>query len=286
MNRLIPFCLLILLLIGCESDFSFVNFQPPKPATPPFTLGITKIGDFLDPGSSNTLQAATQDKEGNIYSFLNFNGSLDGVTRGKEDVLIQKFTHDGELLGQRHINSSLEMIQDNSEDELPSIIVWSEKDKAVYFVASTQSSLIENSTTKEFDIFFGKISHTGEILWIKHLGETSVQHSSQDERGLDLIIPPDGYPLISSQTKGHLFETNAGGDDVGIFKINPTTGEIVRARQLGADSLLAYGNAKGITVDGSQDERTIEGNFDLDGDKAVLPIRTKSSLIESINSNT
>src|SRR5690606_3886726 len=118
------------------------------------------------------------------------------------------------------------------------------------------------------------------------LGETSVQDSSQDERGLHLIIPPDGYPLISFQTKGHLFETNAGGDDVGIFKINPTTGEIVRARQLGADSLLAYGNAKGITVDGSQDERTIEGNFDLDGDKAVLPIRTKSSLIESINSNT
>lgn len=269
-------------MLSCEGDL--VSFTtPPRPPSPQkeFLNGIIPATHYFDSPLNEMISSLAIDDEQNIYVFGDFIGSMKGVSTQGRDIYLQKFDPDHNLLWQIHFHDLLAQIYSSTHDEIAASIAWSKQEGAVFITGYTKSSLVETNVNNEFDMFYGKISANGSIQWIKHIGQESALDSTGTDQASFIKIAPDQHPIISFQTDGHLFEISAGTFDMGIMKIDPKTGSIVKATQLGQTTLAAWSLLTGKSVDGSGQERNSQNNFDFDGNKIVMPFRTTGSLLET-----
>lgn len=284
--------LLLILLMACISCNIQVNLdEQSKVSAKPFRFpSITNLtGSVFDSGSNVVVTATAIDKEDNAYILTNFTGAMNGIPSENRDVAILKMNSSGTLLWKIHFNTSHLLISDASLDEKSTSMIWDENEKALYFMGSTLSSLIEPNISGESDLFIGKVSGSGNVLWIRHYGQTTITGPGLDVTKVEapgtLALSPDNKLVVTFETYGAFFEASAGDADIAVMKLDPITGHILSGRQLGGPTLTAYGILHSIPVNGTLRDGLTTGNMAFDGTKVVVPIRTRSSLVET-NPNT
>lgn len=279
----LPLLLMFFLLISCEVKLDLNNGAMTAPA---FSFPTkVEVGNLFGEGTSSGISATAIDKENNVYVSLSFSGPLDGVTSEGKDIALLKFDSKGNLLWKRHLSSLISTIKDSSQDEDVTTLLFDEKEQALYFIGITKSSFIENNSTGNSDVILGKLSSKGNVLWLKHYGEATknvLENSlgltldlSQNEGGGSIRLSPQGNLTIAFYTGGSFFEPSAGGDDLVVMVANPSSGNIIKGRQLGSITLPS------LEASGEGNERHTQGSFAFDGNKIVVPFWTSGSLVEA-----
>lgn len=259
--------------------------SPGRDLAPPFTFpDKIDVGLLFDSGSNASISATAIDKENNVYVSIGFKGTLDGVATEEKDILILKYNSKGTLLWKRHLSSLISIIQDSSQDEDVTSLIYDEEERSLYFFGSTKSSFMESNPSGNNDLIIGKLSSSGNVLWLKHYGEEtknaleislglSLDFSASEGAG-SLRMSPGRTLIAAFYTGGSFFETSAGTDDLVVMSVNPLNGKIIRGRQLGSTTLGALG------ASGAGQERHTQGSFDFDGTKVVVPFWTSGTVVE------
>ena len=277
----------LFLSISCEDSLTFTTSRKPtQDIETIYPEGVFELSHLFDPGTEFIVDTLTKDDKGYLYLLGSFNGSLDGSSSDKKDAFVIKLNSKLEPVWKLHFHpSKIAALQSTSEDEISHIIKWNEKDRSVYITGTTQSSMIESNTSGETDLFYSKISENGKVAWIKHIGETSYSGAIASEKPGYIDIAPDGHLVSNFQTDGGLFDTHAGGNDIGFLKLNSKTGELLKGFQMGSTTLSLWSSKTGITADGSGNENAGQRDFAFDGKKIVFPFGSTTNLIET-NVNT
>lgn len=291
MFKILQMILTILVCYSCGGEIS-VTPSAIQTSNTPFSLSpyIDFQNAIFDSGTTLTYVTGTAvDEKNNIYILGAFAGSMDGIPSDSRDLYLVKLSSSGKVIWKRHFRSGVYGINDASQIENADSLIYHEG--SLYLLARTASPYIEGNSTALTDIIVAKVSTEGSVNWVKHYGESTQEalkislgnpsiDFSQDERAGSIQVSPAGHLIITFQTKGSLFEVNAGKQDVGVMKINKNDGAIISGRQLGSVTLAAYATQEGITVNGGEDELIAVADFAFDGDLIVAPIRTNGSLVE------
>lgn len=273
---------MLIFLVSCEEKtISIGALNAPVFSFP----SVVDLGSSFSAGYSANISSTVIDKDNNVYAVVAFKGELDGVVSGGKDIALFKYSSKGQLLWKRHLSSSLSSIQDSSQDEDATTLLLDEEEKSLYFIGNTKSSFIESNPTGNSDIILGKVSVTGNILWLRHYGEeTKNKLELSTGETLDLSLnevagainfSPNKSLIAAFYTGGSFFEPSAGGDDIVVMSINTSNGNIIRGRQLGSKTLASLGGG------GAGNDRHTQGSFSFDGNKIVLPYWTSGVMTES-----
>ena len=284
MARYVLLILFILAFSSCNENFSFIPATP-KNKSSSFKQGIYSLDHLFDSGTTYRVDSLTKDKQDNLYLYGTFNGYLDGVSSEVDDLFVIKLNPQFKTIWKIHFNSAQPLLNSTSMSEVAKTILWNESDGSIYISAMTKSEIVENNPTASYDLFYAKISESGVIQWVRHIGNSSSLDSTADESHGHTRIDQDGNLVVSYETSGNLYDTNAGGVDIGVLKLDPQNGNIIDAIQLGTNTLQSWATPLGLSPLADKNEKVTEANFDFDGDKIVLPFRTGSSLLET-NPNT
>lgn len=217
---------------------------------------------------------------------------MDGHATEGRDIFLLKINSAGTLVWKKHFHSNLTGIGSASGNDFGTSMIWDAKDDAIYFIGDTFSSMAETNSSASYDILFAKVKSDGTLSWIKQYGEetkaaliastgNAALTTAQADRGASIQMSPNRELIMTFQTDGSLFETSAGLTDIGIMKVKPSNGDIIKGVQLGSQTLAAWATANTISVNGNKEETLIEGNFAFDGNLIVVPFRTKSALVET-----
>jgi hypothetical protein len=288
--RNLSYLLILLLTVSClNTGLKFGDTSNETPFSFPVLTSFEPL--VFDAGTNSEIRSLVIDEDNNVYVWGFFTGSMDGVTTDSMDTFLVKLDSTGKVLWKRHFHSNLPEINSAIGIDKATAIVYDKKDKSVYVLGDTESSLVETNTTAKLDLFFAKVNSDGKIVWIKQYGEEtrdslllrgySGLNVSNEDRAGNMLMSPKGEIIITFDTMGSLFETNAGSRDAGVLKVSPATGSIISGRQIGEETLFAWETSKGVITDGSGMESVTEGNFAFDGDLIVLPLRTQGSLAET-----
>lgn len=294
------FLLLFMIIFSGCNEFSLKLAPAPVPYVPwtfPEFINLEADSNAFDANTDTRIFATQIDSKGNAYMLGAFSGSMSGVATQSEDLFLLKLDKNGTLQWKLHFNSSHPLISDSSGIEMPVDLVWDESSKFVYLAATTTGSLIETNSSGFSNIVLGKVSQNGEIQWLRHYGEEtqnalriSLGNPALDWAGNSspgsLHMSPQGHLLVTFETAVSLFETQAGDNDIGAMKINIYDGNIIQGRQLGVETLAAWGSLKGIAVDGSKREGVTQGRAAMDGSHLVIPSRTYGSLVDTNSTGT
>lgn len=166
--RLLPFLVVILILCtSCNSDI-FKTTQKKVFSFP----SLTNVeGLAFDSASNTIITSLVADDKNNVYILGYFTGVMDGVTSQGSDAFLLKLDAAGNLVWKIHLDSSLTEILNSGLNETADSMIWSQVHRAVYFVGSTTSPLIEGNPSATKDLFAAKVSETGALTWIKHYGQ-------------------------------------------------------------------------------------------------------------------
>jgi hypothetical protein len=261
--------LLVFAVVGCNINFSSNKVKESRKA---FSFNQALKLDDLGFATTDTtiINALAADDKNNLYILGYFEGVLDGVTAQGNDIFLVKVDADGKLVWRKHFREGKDGILNSSGADEANALTWDQSSRSVYFVGQTKSSLIEENQGGNSDLILAKISEHGASHWIRHYGK-----ETQDKLGNNLAnnesagsvqISPQGDVIVTFQTNGTFFDTHQGGMDAGVFKASPNNGDIIIGRQIG----------------GTGDESITQSIFAFDGNKIVIPIRTKSSLADTV----
>ena len=245
---------------------------------------LTQVGqNFFGSTTSSKMGAIVKDAANNIYLAGSFIGELDGVASGNNDALIIKLNDQGTIVWKKHLNSLTfpDYINSTSGDDSITSLLWDKRDDSIYFYGNTTSSFVETNTSSKSNLFWGKLDKDGKLLWLHHRGNISSGKVVAGDSASDLIMSPTNELIMAFTTFGSVFETFAGGEDIGIMKVSSNDGELISGRQLGVETLGGWASLKGInSVNGSGAERNGNRKLVLDGNLIVMPFATTGSLLE------
>lgn len=228
---------------------------------------------------------------GSVYLLSYFSGTIDAdpgtgvlaiASQGQLDMLVQRFTGEGELVWAQGTGSSgadlgLSMALNAEEN----IWITGSFEGTVDFDPGTGSSPLTSAGA--WDIFVTKRSADGELVWAGRMGGVE-----NFDTGYDITVDAEGNAIVTGSFFGSgdfdpgagvhtLTASSLGSDEVFVQKLSPA-GEFLWAKALGGEGAdLGYG--VGVTSDG----RLLltgffSGTADMDPDPtAVFELTTGSS---------
>lgn len=98
----------------------------------------------------------------------------------------------------------------------------------VYYCGATRDSLFATNAGDK-DIIFGKLDHNLNVVFEKQLGTAAEDYCK------DIVVDSSGHIYLIGYTGGNLFETNAGGLDAFIAKMD-SSGNLAQGKQFGSSS--------------------------------------------------
>ena len=291
----LKFVFLLILLLGQGCNFKKSELK--EVFSFPELMGF-KEGKGIDIFSSDDDEYLTSievDNAGNVYAL----GHVKSASRLDTDLFLVKIDFAGKLIWKLILDSKYSQILDNSGNESSYSLHLDEKNKVLYLAGVTTGSLIESNSSGGSDLFIAKVTTTGALLWVKHLGEETQEvfknklgnsnlDWSKDEVVGQLRLHSSNKLLMTFSSLGNFFEINGGvsTNDIGIMSIDPDSGEIIKGLQLGTDTMTTWGSSHGTTTNASRNETISQSSFDFDGNKVVIPLRTTGSLADTnINSS-
>ncbi len=144
-----------------------------------------------------------------------------------------------------------------------------DSDGNAYVLSTTNGSFGSDRNQSTSDLMLRKYDSAGNVVWSKLMGSTSATDA------MAIKTDSDGNVVIAGQINGRLgTETQAGGKDTVVFKIN-SAGEEVFAHQLGSAlddgaTSLAIGPDDAIYVGGQAKGRMIGASGSIGGADAYV----------------
>lgn len=232
-----------------------------------FLAKYSPAGDYLDAwrvcGTGyDEPKAVAAGPQGNVYLLSYFSGTIDAdpgtgvlaiASQGQLDMLVQRFTSDGELVwaqgtGANGTDLGLSMALDAEEN----IWITGSFEGTVDFDPGTGSSPLTSAGA--WDIFVTKRSADGALVWAGRMGGVE-----NFDTGYDIAVDADGHAIVTGSFFGSgdfdpgagvhtLTASSLGSDEVFVQKLSPS-GEFLWAKALGGEGAdLGYG--VGVTSDG------------------------------------
>ena len=209
---------------------------------------VKQLGALTVPlgGSSNSLDYCAGidfDSLGNIYCAGYTQSSLAAANGGQSDIVLLKFSANGDLLGGRQFELWLPVGSDPAGKDRASAISIDSSDN-IYIAGYTDGSLAE-ANAGNYDAVLLKTNINGDIQWIKQFGTVTVINSgvnTGNDQVTAMRIDSSDNIYIGGTTTGSFIETHAGDKDSFAIKLNPQ-GEILWSTQLGEHSKPNGGQA-------------------------------------------
>lgn len=198
-------------------------------------IGLTSLPLAQVSGGDSSSSVAT-DSSGNIIIGGSSTGSLGETNAGSADAVIMKLNPDGDIIWISQFGTTLEatdgLFDFSGTDYIEAVKVDSSDN--IYFAGKTTGDLgQDNRNGGGQDIFYGKISAAGTFLWSKQVGAgLAGVNSSGTDTVKSIDIDNSSNIFIAGVTNGSLFETNAGGYDLFVFKTD-SNGNRLWSTQLG-----------------------------------------------------
>ena len=225
-------------------DTGIIKFDPDGDILWSNQLDNNNPGFTLDQNEKQAIRNLALDSTGNIYfsggtrgSFIETNADVT-----KWDLFFGKVNSAGALQWIRQLGDvSKPMGADVSGNEYQyGGIVFDSTGNPIFL--SGVETTVSDTLSGARDLFFTKMDKSsGNFLTFKQFGQSQAILGF-DTTGSDTVTgvvqQSNGDIIVAGSTSGSLFETNAGGTDIFVAKIN-TDGDLVSGRQLGAVTLPA-----------------------------------------------
>lgn len=162
------------------------------------------------------------DASGNIYAVGQTFSALGEANAGANDGFIFKLNASGALQWIKQFGNVTVGAGASLADEFFAVKVGS--DNNVHIVGRTTGDFAEtNANPGTMDVIVLKMDPLGNTIFAKQLGNVTIgpaaagaDQSSQN----GLVVDSSNHFYIAGATNGDLFETNAGSNDIFIFKLN------------------------------------------------------------------
>ena len=220
---------------------------------------------FGTPGEED-IQWCAIDKSGNIYLTGSTTGDLNGRNSGKEDVIVVKFSTDGQLLWSKQFGTAGSDVAKG---------IYSDNAGNIYVTGFTEGKLGQSSSGKN-DCFIMKLDNDGNQIFTTQFGTPEDDYSYAVSRG------PGSDVLVCGSTWGALAGKNKGMID-GFTAQFSDKGELIKYNQFGSEGfdiamMLYMDNEKNVYVGG-----TTSGNFGCqqngEGDCFLIKLNNKGEIL-------
>jgi Tfp pilus assembly protein PilZ len=195
-----------------------------------------------------TCAAIAVDADENVYcAGFTYLGNFGETNAGDSDAVIVKMNASGEVqwvtqLGALTQKAGVSQFGQGSES-CSGVAVDSSGN--VFCAGSTSGNLGEThaADSGNSDAFVLKLNSAGELQWITQLGAATAAASVSganlgDDACYSLSVDSSGNAYCGGSTDGNLGETNAGGRDAFVLKLN-SAGELQWVKQLGTTTKVA-----------------------------------------------
>jgi uncharacterized delta-60 repeat protein len=235
----------------------FVMKFMPKP-TPIFR---TEIKDTLTtPSGLNTgseqCAGLTSDEHGNIYCTGYTSGSFAETNGGGIDAFVMKMDSYGGIIWTTQFGALTRAPGGSNAGNDYCVKIALDSFGNIYCAGQTTGSMAE-ANGGQMDAVIIKLNPQGKLLWIKQFGNIT-KPPGGSTTGNDLFsglaIDKDGNIICGGITNGAFAETQGGGNDVFVMKLN-SQGQLLWVKQFGQTTKAPGGNNLGgddlyaLTVD-------------------------------------
>ena len=212
---------------------------------------VTQLGATTTaPGGNNSgddlCNSITSDDSGNIYCAGYTNGALGEAHGGDSDPFIMKLNPSGAIEWVTQLGATtIAPGGNNSGDDLCNSITLDNSGN-IYCAGYTSGALGETNGGNA-DAFIMKLNPSGVLQWVTQLGATTTApggNNSRTDTCNSITLDDSGNIYCAGYTFGALGETNGGGSDAFVMKLNPS-GALQWVTQLGATTTATGGNNSG-----------------------------------------
>jgi hypothetical protein len=217
-----------------------------------------------DTAHSDVCNGVAVDSSGNVYCAGSTGSSLGEAIDGGglPDAFVMKLDSSGAVQWIRQLGTVTSVPGGDTSKGDYCYGVAVDSSGNVYCAGGTQSSLGEangGGGVGVFDAFVMKLNSSGAVQWIRQLGAvTSVPggDTSHDDYCNGVAVDSSGNVYCAGPTTGSLGETNGGGEDAFVMKLN-SSGAVQWIRQLGTVTSVPGGDTSqydycnGVAVDSS-----------------------------------
>jgi hypothetical protein len=214
-------------------------------------LGATTIGAHAN--MEDTFTSVAVDGLGNVYCGGHTFGTIADTNVSGSDAFMMKLDSDGLGWYITQMGGTFPGLADSSGNETCDGIAVNGTGDA-YCAGSTDGNLVVTNAGNE-DAYIIKLKSDGTYDWATQLGDGSGGSVLRDSC-LSVTLGSDGSVYCGGQTMGDLGETNAGGADAFVMKLD-ALGTFQWVSQLGASTVYTGGDnsgdeaCKGIITDSS-----------------------------------
>ena len=203
--------------------------------------------------------SVTTDSNGYIYITGNTSRSLNGeLYNNGGDVFIAMLDPNGNIIWLKLIGSEREEISND---------IAIDKSKNIYITGYTEGIIGNVESSGERDVFLAKYSNTGNLQWVRQIGNTHAE-------GKSLAIDSKNYIYLIGYSFGDFDSNkNIGSSDIVIAKYN-TEGDKLWAKQYGT---LSEDYGEDIAIDKSDNifvtgytYGNFYGNINMGGSDAFI----------------
>lgn len=231
---------------GGSDDAVVVKFDPEGSL-----LWVTQLGQATKaPLGSNSgndqCNSVSVDRLSNIYCVGTTTGNMGELSGGGRDVFVLKLSPTGSLQWVTQLGATTKPAgaDTTGADQCWSLTV--DPDGNVYAGGGTLLRFAEAQGAGN-DIYYFKLSPSGQFLWGKQLGAITVPvngSTAGNDRITGFSVDSQKNVYFVANSTGSLAETNAGGDDVIIGKFDPN-GNLFWVKQFGTVTKVPGGNNLG-----------------------------------------
>lgn len=237
--HLSKFLLSAVILVSCGKGDEAMVLRPP-PFLKQFGLQAMESSAFLKSSEGvESCEALVIDRHGSAICAGYTNSSFAETKGGGFDAVVMKLQNNGELLWVKQIgkttqDTNQEVINSSGDDFCLSVAV--DDDQNIYCAGRTQGNLADSNNSRS-DAFIMKIHSSGELMWIRQLGQSQNHFldSSQNDMCLSVAVDEYGHVYCGGQTQSSLGEDHGGGYDAFVWKLD-SEGNFIWLRQIGQQS--------------------------------------------------
>lgn len=190
-----------------------------------------------DTSKLDQCDAVAVDNSGNVFCAGKTTGSLGETGNGISDIVVIKFNSLGEFVWITQLGT-VTSVPGDSYGSSYCLGLTVDASGNVYCAGATGASLGETNADN-FDIFVMKLNSSGELVWLKQIGQETVvpgNDKSQNDVCNGIAVKDENNIYCAGSTSSSLGEANGGSTDVFILKLN-SNGDIDWLKQLGSETV-------------------------------------------------